>query len=43
MEVEGFGINVMLVAPGGITSNFGQKQVDSINMPSGKLVDAFKG
>lgn len=34
MEVKGFGVNVMLVAPGAITSGFGKKQADSFDMPS---------
>ncbi|GAA5969980.1 hypothetical protein JCM11641_000217 [Rhodosporidiobolus odoratus] len=37
MEVQGFGVNVMLVAPGAITSQFGSKQVESIKMPEDSL------
>ncbi|KWU46359.1 oxidoreductase [Rhodotorula sp. JG-1b] len=33
MEVAGFGIDVMLVAPGAITSQFGKKQTLSIKLP----------
>ncbi|GJN88368.1 hypothetical protein Rhopal_001334-T1 [Rhodotorula paludigena] len=33
MEVKGLGINVMLVAPGAITSQFGKKQTVSIRLP----------
>lgn len=35
MEVAGFGVDVMLVAPGAITSQFGKKQTLSIKMPEG--------
>ena len=35
MEVAGFGIDVMLVAPGAITSQFGKKQTLSIKLPEG--------
>lgn len=35
MEVAGFGIDVMLVAPGAITSQFGKKQSISIKTPAG--------
>lgn len=35
MEVKGLGINVMLVAPGAITSQFGKKQTVSIRLPEG--------
>lgn len=35
MEVEGFGIKVMLVAPGAITSNFGTKHKESLTLPDG--------
>ncbi|GAA6048950.1 hypothetical protein JCM3770_007134 [Rhodotorula araucariae] len=37
MEVKGLGINVMLVAPGAITSNFGTKQKESIQLPADSL------
>ncbi|KAK4058711.1 NADPH-dependent 1-acyl dihydroxyacetone phosphate reductase [Microbotryomycetes sp. JL221] len=37
MEVKGFGINVMLVAPGSIKSNFGKKQLESFNMPENSM------
>ncbi|GAA5835701.1 hypothetical protein JCM9279_004622 [Rhodotorula babjevae] len=42
LEVEGLGINVMLVAPGAITSNFGTKQVDSIIMPDDSIYQQVK-
>lgn len=35
MEVKGLGIDVMLVAPGAITSQFGKKQLNSFQMPEG--------
>lgn len=35
MEVAGFGVDVMLVAPGAITSQFGKKQTLSIKLPEG--------
>ncbi|POY74386.1 hypothetical protein BMF94_2580 [Rhodotorula taiwanensis] len=34
MEVAGFGLDVMLVAPGAITSQFGKKQSASIKLPA---------
>lgn len=37
MEVAGFGIDVMLVAPGAITSQFGKKQTLSIKLPEDSL------
>ncbi|KAM0792531.1 hypothetical protein ACM66B_005200 [Microbotryomycetes sp. NB124-2] len=37
MEVKGFGIDVMLVAPGSIKSNFGKKQLASFDMPENSL------
>ncbi|GAA5999021.1 hypothetical protein JCM5350_000045 [Sporobolomyces pararoseus] len=37
MEVKGFGIDVMLVAPGAITSQFGKKQLGSFKMPENTL------
>ncbi|GAA5882627.1 hypothetical protein JCM16303_002080 [Sporobolomyces ruberrimus] len=37
MEVAGFGVNVMLVAPGAITSQFGKKQMGSFKMPEETL------
>ncbi|GAA5849693.1 hypothetical protein JCM5353_003880 [Sporobolomyces roseus] len=37
MEVAGFGINVMLVAPGAITSQFGKKQMNSFKLPEDTL------
>ena len=37
MEVKGFGINVMLVAPGAITSQFGKKQMNSFKLPEDTL------
>ncbi|GAA6026790.1 hypothetical protein JCM8097_005862 [Rhodosporidiobolus ruineniae] len=37
MEVKGFGINVFLVAPGAITSEFGRKQLESIKTPEESL------
>ncbi|GAA5908371.1 hypothetical protein JCM6882_007917 [Rhodosporidiobolus microsporus] len=37
MEVKGFGIKVLLIAPGAITSDFGNKQLKSINTPEGSL------
>lgn len=36
MEVAGFGLDVMLVAPGAITSQFGKKQSASIKLPAGE-------
>lgn len=38
MEVKGLGIDVMLVAPGAITSQFGKKQLNSFQMPEGAFV-----
>lgn len=35
MEVKGLGVNVMLVAPGAITSGFGKKQLNSFAAPKG--------
>ncbi|GAA5835163.1 hypothetical protein JCM3766R1_006888 [Sporobolomyces carnicolor] len=37
MEVKGFGVKVMLVAPGAITSQFGKKQMGSFKMPEDTL------
>ncbi|KAK4053125.1 NADPH-dependent 1-acyl dihydroxyacetone phosphate reductase [Microbotryomycetes sp. JL201] len=37
MEVKNFGIDVMLVAPGSIRSNFGKKQLASFDMPENSL------
>ncbi|GAA6032619.1 hypothetical protein NBRC10512_004449, partial [Rhodotorula toruloides] len=37
MEVKGLGIDVMLVAPGAITSQFGKKQLNSFQMPEDSL------
>ncbi|GAA5879685.1 hypothetical protein JCM8547_008955 [Rhodosporidiobolus lusitaniae] len=37
MEVKGLHIDVMLVAPGAITSNFGKKQADSFKLPEDSL------
>lgn len=37
MEVKGFGVNVLLVAPGAITSQFGKKQMGSFKMPEDTL------
>ncbi|GAA5900186.1 SDR family oxidoreductase [Sporobolomyces salmoneus] len=37
MEVKGFGVNVMLIAPGAITSQFGKKQMGSFKMPEDTL------
>ncbi|BGP14078.1 NADPH-dependent 1-acyl dihydroxyacetone phosphate reductase [Rhodosporidiobolus nylandii] len=37
MEVKGFGISVLLVAPGAITSQFGRKQLESFQMPDYSL------
>lgn len=37
MEVKPLGINVMLVAPGGITSGFGDKQNNSFRLPEDSL------
>lgn len=37
MEVKGLGVNVMLIAPGAITSGFGKKQADSFAMPPGAV------
>ncbi|KAM0754077.1 NAD(P)-binding protein [Meredithblackwellia eburnea MCA 4105] len=37
MEVKGFGIGVMLVAPGAVTSGFGKKQLNSFDMPADSL------
>ncbi|KDE06995.1 hypothetical protein MVLG_02731 [Microbotryum lychnidis-dioicae p1A1 Lamole] len=37
MEVKGLGINVMVVAPGAITSGFGKKQADSFDLPQDSL------
>lgn len=37
-ELEGFGIRVMLVAPGAIKSSFGEKQANSLDMKSGLSV-----
>lgn len=36
MELKGFGINVLLVAPGAITSNFGEKQSASFKAVKGR-------
>jgi len=41
LEVKSFGINIMLVAPGAITSNFGTKQKESIIMPDGAFDLSF--
>ena len=35
-ELSGFGIHVMLVAPGAIKSSFGEKQAHSLDMKTGK-------
>ncbi|GAA6011663.1 hypothetical protein JCM11491_004725 [Sporobolomyces phaffii] len=37
MELAGFGVHVMLVAPGAITSQFGKKQMGSFKMPEDTL------
>ncbi|SCV68958.1 BQ2448_1978 [Microbotryum intermedium] len=37
MEVKGLGIDVMVVAPGAITSGFGKKQADSFDLPKDSL------
>ncbi|TNY19877.1 oxidoreductase [Rhodotorula diobovata] len=42
MEVEGFGIKVMLVAPGAITSNFGTKHKESLTLPDDSLYQQVK-
>ncbi|GAA5829638.1 hypothetical protein JCM11251_000230 [Rhodosporidiobolus azoricus] len=37
MEVKAFGIDVLLIAPGAITSQFGNKQLESIKAPEDSL------
>ncbi|GAA6060543.1 hypothetical protein JCM10212_006907 [Sporobolomyces blumeae] len=37
MEVVGFGVNVLLLTPGAITSQFGKKQMSSFKMPEDTL------
>ncbi|GAA6001193.1 hypothetical protein JCM10207_007453 [Rhodosporidiobolus poonsookiae] len=37
MEVQGFGIQVMLLAPGAITSQFGRKQLETFKLPDDSL------
>ncbi|KAL8293007.1 hypothetical protein RQP46_000701 [Phenoliferia psychrophenolica] len=43
MEVKGLGVNVMLVAPGAITSGFGVKQLKSMNLPEASLYKSVEG
>lgn len=37
LQVKGLGVDVLLVAPGAITSKFGKKQSDSFTMKSDSL------
>ena len=41
MELKGFGIDVLLLAPGGIRSGFGERQASSIKLRKGLKLPNF--